>query len=62
MYYNTGRCEAGKRFTTGGSWSLRGKSFTFDLDKERQEEESTWEIQGLVTAHNVHIILILHAL
>lgn len=52
--FNIGRSEAGKRFTTGGSCSLRGRIFTFDLDRNRQEEENT-TLQGLVAAHILHI-------
>lgn len=36
--------EAGKRLTTEGNQSLGGRIFTFDPDKERQEEENAWEM------------------
>lgn len=35
----TGEPETAKRFTLTGSCSLRGRIFTFDPDKERQEEK-----------------------
>lgn len=57
----TGEPETAKRFTLTGSCSLRGRIFTFDPDKERQEENN-WEMQELFAAHVKHITLLFRRL
>lgn len=47
--------ESGKRFIPTGNCSLRGRIFTFDPDKERQEKGNVWDMQELVAAHVKHI-------